>query len=179
MTWNRVSNGGVRRRRREREERDGPRSRRSPRMVTRSAGLRRSGESMRQQRSMSGGGERGWDRKTKTIPELRREKPLAVEPKARRRQLGWMLRMRRWRRRRTFSFTWSSSGGGRSWMTKSKRHWERSALKRGLRGDAMRQETRRLAQTSPNTPMAFFARPQSTAVRISQPTDDPEPRRGG
>ncbi|KAF7759852.1 hypothetical protein Agabi119p4_11547 [Agaricus bisporus var. burnettii] len=25
--------------------------------------------------------------------------------------------------------------------------------------------------------MAFFARPQSTAVRISQPTDDPEPRR--
>ena len=114
-----------------------PRSRRSPTMVTRSAALRRSPESMRQHKSMSllddqrllrVGSERAesWTH----APEFLRLKPLAELPKERSLLSGSIVRMRRSRSLRTSSLTAISSVVGSSWTTNSKRHCEKSWMKR-------------------------------------------------
>ena len=63
-------------------------------------------------------------------PEFRRLKPFAVLPKDSRRLSGSMVRMRRSSNFLTSSLTAISSWVGRSWITNSKRRWERSVTKR-------------------------------------------------
>ena len=109
-----------------------PRSKRSPSSVTRLEAVVRSSESIKQQRSMSEtstsatpphrSAVRGWV----NGPEFLRLKPLAVLPKDKRRLSGSIVRMSLSNNFRTSSFTASSSTVGRSWTTKSTRHWEKS-----------------------------------------------------
>ena len=63
-------------------------------------------------------------------PEFLRLKPLAELPKERSLLSGSIVRMRRSRSLRTSSLTAISSVVGRSWMTNSKRHCEKSCMKR-------------------------------------------------
>lgn len=136
LTWNLVSEKDIHQyvlwRSRQRPIHE-PRSRRSPSIVTRSVAERRSSESIRQHRSMSAtlgqllhSGQQSWANR----PELRRLKPFAVLPKDSRRLSGSIVRMRRSRSLRTFSLTAISSPVGNNSITKSKRHWERSAKNR-------------------------------------------------
>lgn len=109
-------------------------------MVTRSVAAKRSSESIKQHRSMSE--QEDWVMvfmksvgliiQVCNLPELRRLNPFAVLPKDNKRLSGSIVRMSLSSNFLTSSFTASSSGVGRSWITKSNRHWERSATKRCL-----------------------------------------------